>query len=61
MLEPGVMRATSACGRRGHAEAERIALASLNLTRRNVLPTLTATLATIAFDDSSLQRFEART
>jgi hypothetical protein len=26
-----------------------------------VLPTLTATLTTIAFDDSSLQRFEAGT
>jgi hypothetical protein len=33
----------------------------LNLTRRDILPTLTATLTTIAFDDSSLQRFEART
>jgi hypothetical protein len=38
-----------------------LALASLNLTRRNILPTLTATLTTIALDDSSLQRFEART
>jgi hypothetical protein len=38
-----------------------LALASLNLTRRDILPTLTATLTTIAFDDSSLQRFEART
>ena len=36
-------------------------LASLNLTRRDILPTLTATLTTIAFDDSGLQRFEART
>ena len=34
---------------------------SLNLTRRDILPTLTATLTTIALDDSSLQRFEART
>jgi hypothetical protein len=38
-----------------------LALASLNLTRRDILPTLTATLTTIAFDDSSLQRFEACT
>ena len=38
-----------------------LALASLNLTRRDILPTLTATLTTIALDDSSLQRFEART
>jgi hypothetical protein len=38
-----------------------LALASLNLTRRDILPTLTATLTTIAFDDSSLQRFEAGT
>jgi Porin subfamily len=38
-----------------------LALASLHLTRRDVLPTLTATLTTIALDDSSLQRFEART
>jgi hypothetical protein len=37
------------------------ALASLNLTRREIFPTLTATLTTIAFDDSSLQRFEACT
>jgi hypothetical protein len=29
--------------------------------RPKILPTLTATLTTIAFDDSSLQRFEART
>ena len=36
-------------------------LASLNLTRRDILPTLTVTLTTIAFDDSSLQRFEAGT
>jgi hypothetical protein len=34
-------------------------LASLNLTRRNILPTLAATLTTIA--SSFLQRFEART
>jgi|SRR6516162_9722406 hypothetical protein len=33
-------------------------LASLNLTRRNILPTLAAMLTTIA---SCLQRFEART
>jgi DNA invertase Pin-like site-specific DNA recombinase len=33
--------------------------ASLNLTRRDILPTLTATLTTIAFDDSSLQRAQA--
>jgi hypothetical protein len=38
-----------------------LALASLNLTRRDIVPTLTATLTTIAFDDSSLQRFEACT
>jgi hypothetical protein len=38
-----------------------LALASLNLTRRDIFPTLTATLTTIAFDDSSWQRFEART
>jgi hypothetical protein len=38
-----------------------LALASLNLTRRDILPTLTATLTTIAINDSSLQRFEART
>jgi len=38
-----------------------LALASLNLTRRDILPTLTATLTTIAFDDSSLQWFEANT
>ena len=38
-----------------------LALASLNLTRRDRVPTLTATLTTIAFDDSSLQRFEACT
>jgi hypothetical protein len=38
-----------------------LALASLNLTRRDILPTLAATLTTIAFDDSSLQWFEART
>src|SRR5437763_7779637 len=38
-----------------------LALASLNLTRRDFVPTLTATLTTIAFDDSSLQRFEACT
>jgi hypothetical protein len=38
-----------------------LALASLNLTRRDIIPTLTATLTTIAFDDSSLQRFEACT
>jgi hypothetical protein len=36
-------------------------LQGLNLTRRDVVPTLTATFTTIAFDDSSLQRFEART
>jgi hypothetical protein len=30
-----------------------IALASLNLTRRDFLPTLIATLTTIAFDESS--------
>jgi hypothetical protein len=28
---------------------------------RDIVPTLTATLTTIAFDDSSLQRFEAGT
>jgi hypothetical protein len=38
-----------------------LALASLNHTRRDIIPTLTATLTTIAFDDSSLQRFEAKT
>jgi hypothetical protein len=38
-----------------------LALASLNLTRRDILPTLAATLTTIALDDSSLQRFEAGT
>jgi len=40
-----------------------LALASLNLTRQDMVPTLTATLTTIAFffDDSSLQRFEAFT
>src|SRR6266851_10465476 len=38
-----------------------LALASLNLTRRDIVPPLTATLTTIAFDDSSLQRFEACT
>ena len=37
------------------------ALASLNLTRRDILPTLAATLTTISLDDSSLQRFEANT
>jgi hypothetical protein len=36
-------------------------IASLNLTRRDIIPTLTAPLTTIAFDDSSLQRFEACT
>jgi hypothetical protein len=40
------------------AEIERfrsgsLALASLNLTRRDILPTLAATLTKIAFDDSS--------
>jgi hypothetical protein len=38
-----------------------LALASRNLTRRDIVPTLTATLTTIAFDNSSLQRFEACT
>jgi len=38
-----------------------LALASLNPTRRDIVPTLTATLTTIAFDDSSLQRFETCT
>src|SRR3974377_1646533 len=38
-----------------------LALASLNHTRRDILPTLTATLTTIALDDRSLQRLEART
>jgi hypothetical protein len=38
-----------------------LALASLNLTRRDILPTLTATLTTIAFDDSSLQWLEIST
>jgi hypothetical protein len=38
-----------------------LALASLNLSRRDIFPTLTATLTTIALDDSSLQRFEAKT
>jgi hypothetical protein len=44
-----------------HVISGSLALASLNLTRRDILPTLTATLTTIAFDDSSLQRFEAGT
>ena len=44
-----------------HVISGSLALASLNLTRRDILPTLTATLTTIAFDDSSLQRFEAST
>src|SRR6202521_2970322 len=38
-----------------------LALASLNLTRRDIVPTLTATLTTIAFDNNSLQRFEGCT
>jgi hypothetical protein len=38
-----------------------LALASLNLTRRDILPTLTATLTTIAFDDSSLRWLEIST
>ena len=38
-----------------------LALTSLNLTRRDILPTLTATLTIIALDNSSLQRFEAST
>jgi hypothetical protein len=38
-----------------------LALASLNLTRRDILPTLTATLTTIAFDDSSLRWLEINT
>ena len=38
-----------------------LALVSLSLTRRDIVLTLTATLTTIAFDDSSLQRFEACT
>ena len=38
---------------------QRFACARLSqLTRRDIIPTLTATLTTIAFDDSSLQRFE---
>jgi hypothetical protein len=44
-----------------HVISGSLALASLNLTRRDILPTLTATLTTTAFDDSSLQWFEART
>jgi hypothetical protein len=44
-----------------HVISGSLALASLNLTRRDILPTLTATLTTIALDDSSLQQFEART
>src|SRR5437588_9351287 len=42
-----------------HVISGSLTLASLNLTRRDIIPTLTATLTTIAFDDSSLQRFEA--
>jgi hypothetical protein len=38
-----------------------VGIRTLNLTRRDIVPTLTATLTTIAFDDSSLQRFEACT
>ena len=38
-----------------------LALASLNLTRRDIIPPSAATLTTIAFDDSSLQWFEACT
>jgi hypothetical protein len=38
-----------------------LALASLNLTRRDILPTLTATLTTIDFDNSSLRWLEIST
>jgi hypothetical protein len=37
-----------------------LALASLDLTRRNILPTLSATLTTIALDDSSASTQGAR-
>jgi hypothetical protein len=43
-----------------HLISSSLALVSLNLTSRDNVPTLTATLTTIAFDESSLQRFEAR-
>jgi hypothetical protein len=43
-----------------HVIGGSLALTSLNLTRRDIVSTLTATL-TIAFDNSSLQRFEACT
>jgi hypothetical protein len=44
-----------------HFSSGSLALASLNLTRRDIVPTLAATLTTIAFDNSSLQWFEACT
>jgi hypothetical protein len=47
--------------KRAHFIGGSLALASLNHTRRDILPTLTATPTTIALDDSSLQRSEART
>jgi hypothetical protein len=44
-----------------HFNSGSLPLASLNPTRRDIIPTLAATLTTIAFDDSSLQWFEACT